>query len=124
MLNISFVILVQDKNRDVIVSFPDVHPNSISTLQTVLNDVHERYGKRYLRRAILEEPNDSYDKPHLWYSTSEVIHALKLFLESGNQLSDIRTFRLDTLVPLLSFLLYFLSSLREGSGCCSPSSQV
>uniref|UniRef100_A0A3Q7GFN7 Alpha-N-acetylglucosaminidase C-terminal domain-containing protein n=1 Tax=Solanum lycopersicum TaxID=4081 RepID=A0A3Q7GFN7_SOLLC len=96
MLNISFVILVKDKNRDVIVSFPDVDPNSISTLQTVLNDVHERYGKRYLRRAILEEPNDSYDKPHLWYSTSEVIHALKLFLESGNQLSDIRTFRLDT----------------------------
>ncbi|XP_015068221.1 alpha-N-acetylglucosaminidase-like isoform X1 [Solanum pennellii] len=84
-----------DKNRDVIVSFPDVDPNSISTLQTVLNDVHEQYGKRYLRRAILEEPNDSYDKPHLWYSTSEVIHALKLFLESGNQLSDIRTYRYD-----------------------------
>ncbi|KAH0704579.1 hypothetical protein KY285_018857 [Solanum tuberosum] len=84
-----------DKNRDVIVSFPDVDPNSISTLQTVLNDVHEQYGKRYLRRAILEEPNDSYDKPHLWYSTSEVIHALKLFLESGNQLSDSSTYRYD-----------------------------
>lgn len=84
-----------DKNRDVIVAFPDVDPKSISTLQTVLSDIHEQYGKQYLRRAILEEPNDSYDKPHLWYSTSEVIHALKLFLESGNQLSDSSTYRYD-----------------------------
>lgn len=94
------MILVQDKNRDVIVAFPDVDPKSMSTLQTVLNDIHEQYGKQHLRRAILEEPNDSYDEPHLWYSTSKVIHALKLFLESGNQLSDSSTYRLDMLVPL------------------------
>lgn len=101
MLSISFVILVQDKNRDVIVAFPDVDPKSISTQQTVLNYTHDQYGKLYLRRATLEEPNDSYDKPHLWYSTSDVIHALKLFLESGYQLSDSSTYRLDMLVPLM-----------------------
>ncbi|XP_019227970.1 PREDICTED: alpha-N-acetylglucosaminidase-like isoform X1 [Nicotiana attenuata] len=84
-----------DKNRDVIVSFPDVEPKSISTMQIALNDIHEQYGKRYLGRAILEEVNDSYDKPHLWYSNSDVIHALKLFLESGNQLSDSSTYRYD-----------------------------
>ncbi|XP_016563517.1 alpha-N-acetylglucosaminidase isoform X2 [Capsicum annuum] len=84
-----------DKNRDVIVAFPDVDPKSISTQQTVLNYTHDQYGKLYLRRATLEEPNDSYDKPHLWYSTSDVIHALKLFLESGYQLSDSSTYRYD-----------------------------
>ncbi|XP_060204807.1 alpha-N-acetylglucosaminidase-like [Lycium barbarum] len=84
-----------DKNRDVIVAFPDVDPKSISTPQIVLNDIHEQYGKGYLTRAVLEEASDSYDKPHLWYSTSEVIHALKLFLDSGNQLSDSRTYRYD-----------------------------
>ncbi|PHT31716.1 hypothetical protein CQW23_28053 [Capsicum baccatum] len=86
---------VYDKNRDVIVAFPDVDPKSISTQQTVLNYTHDQYGKLYLRRATLEEPNDSYDKPHLWYSTSDVIHALKLFLESGYQLSDSSTYRYD-----------------------------
>ncbi|KAM3318990.1 alpha-N-acetylglucosaminidase isoform X1 [Capsicum chacoense] len=84
-----------DKNRDVIVAFPDVDPKSISTQQTVVNYTHDQYGKLYLRRATLEEPNDSYDKPHLWYSTSDVIHALKLFLESGYQLSDSSTYRYD-----------------------------
>lgn len=59
-----------DKNRDVIVAFPDVDPSFIS------------------RRAFLKEETDAYDLPHLWYSTSEVIRALELFITDGVELSS------------------------------------
>lgn len=58
-----------DKNRDVIVAFPDVDPSFIST--------------------------DSFDKPHLWYSTSEVIRALEIFISSGDELSGSNTYSYD-----------------------------
>lgn len=59
-----------DKNRDVIVYFPDVSPTSILT-------------------------GDSYDLPHLWYSTPEVLHALQLFMASGDELSESKTYSYD-----------------------------
>lgn len=80
-----------DKNRDIIVSIPDVDPSLISVL-------HERYnhqGKSVSRRAAIEEITDSFDQPHLWYSTSEVIHALELFISSGDELSERNSYRYD-----------------------------
>ncbi|KAK7828801.1 alpha-n-acetylglucosaminidase [Quercus suber] len=80
-----------DKNRDVIVAFPDVDPSFISV-------PHERYNhqrKSLSRRAAIEQITDSFDKPHLWYSTSEVIHALELFIASGDELSESNTYRYD-----------------------------
>jgi alpha-N-acetylglucosaminidase len=37
--------------------------------------------------------SDAYDHPHLWYDTNAVIHALELFLEHGDEVSDSNTFR-------------------------------
>ncbi|KAB1200072.1 Alpha-N-acetylglucosaminidase [Morella rubra] len=76
---------VEDKNRDIIVAFPDVDPAVISVLHESYND----YGKSESRRTALEEIMDSFDPPHLWYSTSQVIHALELFIASGDELSEV-----------------------------------
>ncbi|KAF2282888.1 hypothetical protein GH714_043308 [Hevea brasiliensis] len=80
-----------DKNRDVIVAFPDVDPFLISLR-------HKRYhhnGKPISRRAVLKENSDSYDHPHLWYSTSEFLRALEFFITSGEELSGSNTYSYD-----------------------------
>lgn len=84
------MILKQDKNRDVIVAFPDVDPFFISIAH---KRVHHN-GKPLSRSALMKSQTDSYDHPHLWYSTAEVIQALKLFIASGDELSASNTFRL------------------------------
>ncbi|KAL5813955.1 hypothetical protein ACOSQ4_024596 [Xanthoceras sorbifolium] len=80
-----------DKNRDVIVAFPDVDPSLLS----ISHERYDEYGKPVLRRAVLERHRNSYDQPHLWYSTSEVIRALELFISSGDELSASKTYRYD-----------------------------
>ncbi|PON45527.1 Alpha-N-acetylglucosaminidase [Parasponia andersonii] len=80
-----------DKNRDVIVAFPDVDPLFISILQ----DKYSYYEKQVSRGPKLKETTESFEQPHLWYSTSEVIRALELFLESGDELSGSSTYRYD-----------------------------
>nr|GLL36238.1 alpha-N-acetylglucosaminidase-like [Ipomoea trifida] len=84
-----------DKNRDVIVAFPDVAPHSISVLSRLLTKTQKHYDAHPSMRSILEDASDSYDHPHLWYSTSEVIPALKLFISSGDELSNSDTYRYD-----------------------------
>ncbi|CAI9094176.1 OLC1v1029869C1 [Oldenlandia corymbosa var. corymbosa] len=85
----------QDKNRDVIVAFPDVDPKSISIPQVTIDRGHQEYGIQIPRRNTLEKLTDSFYTPHLWYSTSDVIQALGLFLSGGDQLSEINTYRYD-----------------------------
>nr|GEX82242.1 RNA-directed DNA polymerase, eukaryota [Tanacetum cinerariifolium] len=82
-----------DKNRDVIVAFRDVDPSFLLKPQL--------YGRRYLisanhfsNRNSLKDEDEAFDKPHLWYSTSEVIYVLELFIEGGNELSKSSTYRL------------------------------
>ncbi|KAG8388629.1 hypothetical protein BUALT_Bualt02G0145300 [Buddleja alternifolia] len=84
---------LHDKNRDVIVAFPDIDPNSIFTSPLLSQSV--KHNLQSLRRAIYEQTSDSYTHPHLWYSTSEVIRALELFIASGDQLSESNTYRYD-----------------------------
>ena len=108
------VILKQDKNRDIIVAFPDVDPSFISLRHASVHQRDHRNSKPISRRAFLKETtDDSYDHPHLWYSTSEVVRALELFIKSGNELSGSNTYRLvsnlwkDTLAaPLFHRLSY------------------
>ncbi|KAJ0694475.1 hypothetical protein HanPI659440_Chr15g0609241 [Helianthus annuus] len=38
----------------------------------------------FSKRSSLKDDVESFDKPHLWYSTSGVICALKLFIKGGN----------------------------------------
>jgi alpha-N-acetylglucosaminidase len=82
--------LDQDKNRDVIVAFPDVNPNLVSMLQ----GSHHTDVKLVSRRAALIKNTDSYEHPHLWYSTTEVVRALELFIAGGDELSGSSTYRL------------------------------
>lgn len=84
-----------DKNRDVIVAFPDVDPAFISLPQLSMTNRQLAYGKSLSRRELLEENTNSFDQPHLWYSTSEVIRALDRFIASGDKLSRSSTYRYD-----------------------------
>lgn len=71
-------------------SFPDVDPSFISI-------PHERQGhykNPALQRLVIKEITESFDQPHLWYSTADVVHALKLFIASGDELSQSNTYRL------------------------------
>ncbi|KAL5076345.1 hypothetical protein RYX36_015329 [Vicia faba] len=79
-----------DKNRDVIVAFPDVNPSLLS-----LHNEHSRPYTKPNSRTIIQEVTDSFDRPHLWYSTSEVIYALELFISSGDELSKSSTYKYD-----------------------------
>lgn len=83
-----FGVLEQDKNRDVIVAFPDVDPSLLS-----VQHEHSSSHAKTNSRAIIKEVTDSFDRPHLWYSTSEVIYALELFISSGDELSKSSTYR-------------------------------
>lgn len=84
-----------DKNRDVIVAFPDVDPSFIM-IPKVSEAVRHQYINRQLsERGRLKEISNSYDRPHLWYSTTDVIYALKLFLDNGDEVADSQTFRYD-----------------------------
>uniref|UniRef100_A0A453D7J7 Alpha-N-acetylglucosaminidase C-terminal domain-containing protein n=1 Tax=Aegilops tauschii subsp. strangulata TaxID=200361 RepID=A0A453D7J7_AEGTS len=84
-----------DKNRDVIVAFPDVEPFVIQT-----PGLYARTSKNYSTLAlenyvVKDASNDAYEQPHIWYDTVAVIHALELFLEYGDEVSDSSTFRYD-----------------------------
>ncbi|KAJ8753533.1 hypothetical protein K2173_022774 [Erythroxylum novogranatense] len=80
-----------DKNRDVIVAFPDVDPFFIS----VSHPSYNRNGNPVSRMVISNRNADSYDRPHLWYSTSEVLRALELFIASGDELSNSHAYSYD-----------------------------
>ncbi|PWZ41645.1 Alpha-N-acetylglucosaminidase [Zea mays] len=86
---------LQDKNRDVIVAFPDVEPFVIATPGLHVN-TRQMYStvssKNYIRKDV---SSDAYEHPHLWYDTNAVIHALELFLQHGDEVSDSNTFRYD-----------------------------
>ena len=78
----------------MIVAFPDIDPSFIPTPKLSMPRGFQPYGKAVSRRAVLKEITNSFEQPHLWYSTSEVIHALELFITSGDQLSGSNTYRL------------------------------
>ncbi|KZV39674.1 alpha-N-acetylglucosaminidase-like [Dorcoceras hygrometricum] len=87
---------LNDKNRDVIMYFPDVDPNSIlASVHLSLSGKHHKIHQSLGRRAIYEQTSYSYTHPHQWYSTSEVIRALQLFIAGGDQLYESSTYRYD-----------------------------
>ena len=61
-------------------AFPDVEPFVIQTPGS----------KNYVMK---DAPKDAYEQPHIWYDTIAVIHAVELFLENGDEVSDSSTFR-------------------------------
>ena len=90
---LAFFFWLQDKNRDVIVAFPDVEPFVIQTpgLYTSSSKTYStKLSKNYI---AVDASNDEYEHPHLWYDTDAVIRALELFLRYGDEVSDSNTFR-------------------------------
>uniref|UniRef100_A0A7N0V3J4 Alpha-N-acetylglucosaminidase n=1 Tax=Kalanchoe fedtschenkoi TaxID=63787 RepID=A0A7N0V3J4_KALFE len=81
-----------DKNRDVIVAFPDADPTLISAQ---LDMPGRRDPTSKSRRELLEYKTDSFDRPHLWYPTAEVVRALELFITGTDELSESNTFSYD-----------------------------
>ncbi|TVU16373.1 hypothetical protein EJB05_39932 [Eragrostis curvula] len=84
-----------DKNRDVIVAFPDVEPFVIQTTGLYTSTRIESSVMSSKNIIVKDASSDAYDQPHLWYDTSVVVRALGLFLQYGNEVSDSNTFRYD-----------------------------
>ncbi|XP_026423582.1 alpha-N-acetylglucosaminidase-like [Papaver somniferum] len=84
-----------DKNRDVIVSFPDVDPSFFSLEETSTIEPAHGLIEQVSSRQSKKNVKNSFERPHLWYSTADVIHALELLLENGAKLSEIQTYRYD-----------------------------
>ncbi|XP_020250490.1 alpha-N-acetylglucosaminidase isoform X2 [Asparagus officinalis] len=100
---------IADHNKDFIVELPDSGPFS--------KDPHisnEGYPQKMItqennHRFSFRETHTNFPVPHLWYSTKEVINALKLFLHVGNDLRGSLTFRYD-LVDLMRQVLAKLAN--------------
>lgn len=87
---------IADHNTDFIVKFPDWDPSLHSG-----SNISEQDNMRILltssgtRRFLFQETSSDFPEAHLWYSTQEVIQALWLFLDAGNDLAGSPTYRYD-----------------------------
>ncbi|KAL9333922.1 hypothetical protein Peur_074061 [Populus x canadensis] len=87
---------IADHNTDFIVKFPDWDPSLHSG-----SNISEQDNMRILltssgtRRFLFQEKSSDIPEAHLWYSTQEVIQALWLFLDAGNDLAGSLTYRYD-----------------------------
>lgn len=81
-------------------AFPDVEPFVIQT--TVLcTSTREETSAMLSKSIIVKDASDAYEQPHLWYDTNVVVHALELFLQYGDEVSDSNTFRLELGPPVV-----------------------
>lgn len=100
--------LLQDHNIDFIVKFPDWNPSINSGSRTSkLNSMHTYRSRTRSRRFSFQEHSSDLPKAHLWYSTHEVVNALKLFLAAGNDLAGSLTYRL-----LFFFFIFRYNNLK------------
>lgn len=87
---------IADHNTDFIVKFPDWDPSLHSG-----SNISQQDNMRILltssgtRRFLFQEKSSDFPEAHLWYSTQEVIQALWLFLDAGNDLPGSLTYRYD-----------------------------
>lgn len=74
-------------------AFPDVEPFVIETpgLYVSARKMHSTMPSKNYK--VKDASSDAYEHPHLWYDTDAVIHALELFLQHGDEVSDSNTFR-------------------------------
>ncbi|XP_034887064.1 alpha-N-acetylglucosaminidase isoform X2 [Populus alba] len=87
---------IADHNTDFIVKFPDWDPslNSGSNISQQDN-MQILLTSSGTRRFLLQEKSSDFPEAHLWYSTQEVIQALWLFLDAGNDLPGSLSYRYD-----------------------------
>ena len=82
--------LFQDHNTDFIVKLPDWDPKSNISIHNRMQMLMRIDGKR---RFLLQETSSDLPQAHLWYSTQEVIKALKLFIDAGSEFAGSLTYR-------------------------------
>ncbi|XP_068658586.1 alpha-N-acetylglucosaminidase [Aristolochia californica] len=86
---------IADHNRDFIVQFPDLDPSSVSGFDFARVQKPNSSLRDGAKRFFFRETSSDIPQPHLWYSTDQVIQALKLFLDAGDDLSGSHTYRYD-----------------------------
>ncbi|XP_057978583.1 alpha-N-acetylglucosaminidase isoform X1 [Malania oleifera] len=92
---------IADHNTDFIVKFPDWDPSLKSRSEkTKAYTIHKPFTLPWNRRFLFEDAHFTLSQPHLWYSTQEVIGALRLFLDAGNDLAGSSTYSRYDLVDL------------------------
>lgn len=87
---------IADHNTDFIVKFPDWNPslNHISHIEKPYK-IQEPFMVSGSRRFLPDRTSIKLPQSHIWYSNSEVINALQLFLLAGNDLAGSLTYRYD-----------------------------
>ncbi|XP_052194227.1 alpha-N-acetylglucosaminidase [Diospyros lotus] len=87
---------IADHNTDFIVELPDWDPSAPTS-----SNISREHLKQNLiplhrnGRFLFSERSSSLPQAHLWYSTQDVINALRLFLEAGTSLTGSLTYRYD-----------------------------
>ncbi|GAB2289027.1 hypothetical protein Dimus_023329 [Dionaea muscipula] len=99
---------IADHNTDFIVKFPDWDP-SVEPISSKENHKQNFPMLGINKRYVLLETDSSLPEAHLWYPTSEVIRALRLFLDARKYFSGSLTYRYD-LVDLTRQALSKLAS--------------
>ncbi|KAL6562832.1 hypothetical protein OROHE_005419 [Orobanche hederae] len=88
---------IADHNTDYIVKFPDWDPSASNQLgrPDTVRRHNKLVGTQQKRRFFLHETSSSLPQPHMWYNHQEAVSALKLFLDAGNELAELPTYRYD-----------------------------
>jgi len=87
---------IADHNTDFIVKFPDWDPSSPSTSDLSREDQMQMViAPNRNRRFLFSEKSSPLPQAHLWYSTQDVVDALKLFLDAGSDMTGSLTYRYD-----------------------------
>ncbi|KAK6119256.1 hypothetical protein DH2020_047002 [Rehmannia glutinosa] len=87
---------IADHNTDYIVKFPDWDPsvnNQLGIPEIIQR--HKLAGVQQKRRFFFHETSSSLPQPHMWYKNKDAVRALKLFLDAGNELAELPTYRYD-----------------------------
>ena len=85
---------LQDHNTDFIVKFPDWDPSlNFGSDKSQQDNMHILLSSPGTRRFLFQDKSSDFPEAHLWYSTQEVVQALWLFLDAGNDLRGSLTYR-------------------------------
>lgn len=84
---------LQDHNIDFIVNFPDWDPSLKHGSDMSKDHIQNILTQHGRRNILLQGMSSDLPKSHIWYSTHEVVNALRLFLDAGNELSKSSTYR-------------------------------
>ncbi|XP_019057719.1 PREDICTED: alpha-N-acetylglucosaminidase isoform X2 [Tarenaya hassleriana] len=88
---------IADHNTDFIVKLPDWNPSirerDESEEKSDSDTLLALHGTR--RRFLIQDSNSNLPRAHLWYSNEEVVEALRIFLQAGDDLSGSFTYRYD-----------------------------